>query len=108
LAIGDAVGAHESVSGTNRTSSDVRYSVAIGGKTGHGADSPIRSSQCCSLFTSFWEGGDQYNGRSIANLDAAVYPAVAVPVAFANEPAHGLFDIYRRGRIVDRRRGSRA
>jgi hypothetical protein len=32
LAIGDAVGAHESVSGTNRTSSDVRYSVAIGGK----------------------------------------------------------------------------
>jgi hypothetical protein len=56
----------------------------------------------------FWEGGDQYNGRSIANLDAAVYPAVAVPVAFANEPAHGLFDVCRRWRIVDRRRWSRA
>jgi hypothetical protein len=52
----------------------------------------------------FWEGGDQYNKRSIANLDAAVYPGVTVPVAFANEPAHGLFDVYRRRRIVDRRR----
>jgi hypothetical protein len=29
--------------GTKRTSSDVRNSVAIGGKTGHGAHSPIRS-----------------------------------------------------------------
>jgi hypothetical protein len=49
-----------------------------------------------------------YNGRSIANLDAAVYPTVAVPIAFANEPAHGLFDVYRRRRIVDRRRWGRA
>jgi len=62
-----------------------------------------RASVVRSLFTFFWEGGDQYNGRSIANLDATVYPAVAVPVAFANEPAHWLF-VYRRGRIVDRRR----
>jgi len=61
-----------------------------------------------SPFTFFWKGGDQCNGRSIANLDAAVYPAVAVPVAFANEPARGLFDVYRRRRIVDRRRRSSA
>jgi hypothetical protein len=35
---------HESVAGTNRPPGDVSNSVAIGGESRHGADSPIRSS----------------------------------------------------------------
>src|SRR3981189_3889460 len=41
--------------------------------------------------------------RSIANLDSAEYPPVPVPVALANEAAYPLSDLYRRGRIINRR-----
>jgi len=38
--------------------------------------------------------------RSIANLDAAKMPVIAIPVALAHEAAGRLFDVNRRGCIV--------
>jgi hypothetical protein len=42
--------------------------------------------------------------RSIANLDAANLPAIAIPEALANETADRLLDIDRRRRVINRRR----
>ena len=44
---------------------------------------------------------------SIADLDAANLPAIAIPEALANETADRLLDIDRRRRVINRRRRRR-
>src|SRR5260370_8918876 len=44
---------------------------------------------------------------SIANLNTPKLPAISIPVALANQSASGLFDVDRRGRVINRRRRSR-
>src|SRR5260370_33783607 len=44
---------------------------------------------------------------SIANLNSPKLPAISIPVALANQPASGLFDVDRLGRVINRRRRSR-
>jgi len=42
--------------------------------------------------------------RSVANLDPANLPAIAIPEALANQTAGRLLDIDRRRRVINRRR----